>query len=100
GVQQKAMLCFVNFTFAYRKLSRLRTPEALEKVLGAYARDPEKLAASFAARSDQLLHVEVIDRNHTPLVGYLSAGEIVADSKRGAFLRDRLPPEAERAAAT
>ncbi len=97
--QKMAMLCYGNFVFAYRKLSRLRRVEKLVRALGAYARDPQQIATSFAGRGDKLIEVELIKREQTPLVGYLSAGEIVAENKRAAFLRNRLPPEAERAAA-
>lgn len=83
--QVKALLCFGNFIFAYRTLSRIRTAEALEKELGPYARNPEEVIASFAARADKLIEIEQIQREDTALVGYLSAGAIIAENGRAVF---------------
>jgi hypothetical protein len=90
--QEKALLCYGNFIFAYRTLSRIRTTEALETALGEYARNPKNIIASFQRRADRLIEVEQIPREDTPLVGYLSAGAIVADNERAIFLRNQLPP--------
>lgn len=89
--QRLAMLCYGNFIFAYRTLSRAPTVLALEGELGEWARQPEALAAAFAKRSPKLVDVELIPREHTALVGYISAGEVVAEGERCTFLRAQLP---------
>ena len=38
-----------------------------------------RAAADFAARSPKLVDIELIARGDTPLVGYISAGEVVAE---------------------
>ena len=85
--QSLAMLCYGNFIFAYRTLSRVPSVAALEEELGEWARQSEVLAADFAERSPKLVDVELIPREHTSLVGYISAGEVVAEGERCMFLR-------------
>ena len=97
--QKMALLRFGNFIFAYRKLARLPNAEALEEELGEYAKLPADLEAEFQERANWLIEVEDIVRQDTPLVGYLSAGAIVAENRRATFLRDQLPAPAEQAAA-
>lgn len=89
--QKLALLCYGNFIFAYRTLSRARSVLELEEELGEWARRPEELTARFAERSPKLVDIELIPREHTPLVGYISAGEVVAEGERCIFLRNRLP---------
>jgi hypothetical protein len=98
--QELAMLCFGNFIYAYRTLTRCPSTHALEAALGEWARRPEEVQAEFAARSPKLVDIELIPRGDTPLVGYLSASEVVAEGGRWAFLQAHLPgpdvrPEAE-----
>jgi hypothetical protein len=47
--------------------------------------------ARFAERSRKLVDIELIPRERTSLVGYISGGEVVAEQERCAFLRARLP---------
>ncbi len=89
--QRMALLRYGNFIFAYRTLSRVRTADGLVKELGEYAAAPEDLARAYAGRSPKLLEVEQIAREVTPLVGYLSAGEIIAERDRAGLLRLSLP---------
>ena len=87
-----ALLCYGNFIFAYRTLSRIRTREELRKELGDYGKEPMELVASYARRSPKLLEIEQIPRENTPLVGYLSAGEIIAERGRANLLQGSMPP--------
>lgn len=80
--QKIAMLCYGNFIFAYRTLSRLRSVEELKRELGESARDQQEMVTHFSSRSSKLVDVVPIARSETPLVGYLSAGEIIAESER------------------
>jgi hypothetical protein len=89
--QTLAMLGFGNFIYAYRTLSRSPSIRALEAALGEWARRPEEILADLAARGPKLVDIELIPRGETPLVGYISAGEVVAEGERCAFLRAHLP---------
>jgi hypothetical protein len=97
--QKMAMRRFGNFIAAYRRLARITAEAEMREVLGESAARSEDLLTRFQGRRDQLLAIELIERENTPLVGYLSAGEIVAEHRRAAFLRDRLPAPAELPAA-
>jgi hypothetical protein len=89
--QKLAMLCFGNFIYAYRTLSRTPSVASLKADLSEWAREPQELAARFADRSPKLIDIDIIPREHTSLVGYLSAGQVVAEAERCAFLRNHLP---------
>jgi hypothetical protein len=89
--QKVAMLCFGNFIYAYRTLAQAPSVPALESALGEWARRPEDLTSDFAARSPKLVDIELIARGDTPFVGYISAGEVVAEGERCAFLQAHLP---------
>jgi hypothetical protein len=95
--QKTAMLCYGNFIYAYRTLSRLRSVEELKRELGEIARDSPEMVTHFSSRSTKLVDVATIARSETPLVGYLSAGEIIAEAERVKLLIDALPDEAARA---
>jgi hypothetical protein len=96
--QKLAMLCFGNFIYAFRKLSRCRLSGDLAKELGDFATSPEEAIGKYAERSHKLLDIEVIPKQDTPLVGYLSGREIVAELCRAAALRAGLPAAADLAA--
>jgi hypothetical protein len=89
--QKLAMLCHGNFIFAFRTLSRAPSVAALEGELGEWARRPKELRDRFAGRSPKLADIDLIPREHTSLVGYISAGEVVAEGERCTFLRALLP---------
>jgi len=97
--QKMALRRYGNFIYAYRKLSRMTTDAALLDELGDCAKQTDDLVASYQARSDKLIEVDLIERHDTSLVGYLSAGEIVAENARAIHLRNQLPPVADRAGA-
>ena len=80
--QQTAMLRYGNFVFAYRKLSRIKTHEALLVELDEAARDPEVELNRLLSRKPKLLETDKTDRGSTPFVGYLSAGQIRAELPR------------------
>lgn len=90
--QQMALLRYGNFIYAYRTLSRIRTDEALQTELGEWDTPTAEVIARFQARSNKLIEIEQIQRLNTPLVGYMSAGAIVAENKRATFLQAQLPP--------
>jgi hypothetical protein len=90
--QEAAMLRYGNFIHAYRILARLRTAEELKRELGELARDSHEVLQGYANRSPKLLDVELIPRADTPLVGYLSAREIIAEDERARLLAEALPP--------
>src|SRR5213078_2059406 len=95
--QKTAMLRYGNFIYAYRTLSRLRSADGLKRELGDVATEPQEMVSGFSSRSSRLVDVTPIARSETPLVGYLSAGEIVAESERVKLLIAALPSDAERA---
>lgn len=85
--QKVAMLRYGNFVFAYRTLSRIADDERLNEELGALCIEGDASGAGYLARASKLLEIEKIPREDTPLVGYLSATQIVADAGRGKLLR-------------
>jgi hypothetical protein len=94
--QKMALLRYGNFIYAYRTLSRIRTDEALNKELGAWAMPREDMILRYRRRRGRLIEIEQIPRHDTPLVGYLSAGAIIAEHRRAAFLQNQLPPVEEQ----
>ena len=88
--QQLAMLCFGNFIYAYRFLSRSPSVDSLREKLGEWARKPAEIRDGLARRGEKLVDIELIPRDDTPLVGYISAGEVIAESERCAFLQKHL----------
>ena len=88
--QKVGMLCFGNFVYAYRQLSRAPTRDSLVEQLGRHGRTTAELLDHFRNRSPPVLTISAIARAETYLVGYLSAGEIVADRLRGQRLRSIL----------
>jgi len=85
--QKVAMLRYGNFVFAYRTLSRIVEEGQFSKELGNLCIEGETTGAVYSARAEKLLEVENIPRNDTPLVGYLSATQIVAETGRSKLLR-------------
>lgn len=88
--QTMAMLRFGNFIYAYRQLSRIKKAEALLDQLGHYCAEPKELLKKFRSRRPKVLEIEPISREHTYLVGFLSAGEITAEEQRASWLLERL----------
>lgn len=80
--QKTAMLRYGNFVFAYRTLSRIKTKEALITELDEAAKDPALELNRFLGRKPKLLEIDTINRESTPFVGYLSAGQIRAEVPR------------------
>ena len=85
--QKLAMLRYGNFVFAYRTLSRIADEHQFATELGSVCVEGDRTGAAFTARTDKLLEVENISREDTPLVGYLSATQIVAEAGRSKLLR-------------
>lgn len=88
--QKIAMLRFGNFIYAYRQLSRIKQAEALLHLLGHYCDEPKELLKKFRSRRPKVLEIEPISRQHTYLVGFLSAGEITAEEERASWLLERV----------
>jgi hypothetical protein len=88
--QKMAMLRFGNFIYAYRQLSRIKKAEALLDQLGHYCAEPKEPLKKFRSRRPKVLEIEPISREHTYLVGFLSAGEITAEEERASWLLERL----------
>lgn len=80
--QKAAMLLYGNFVFAYRTLSRIKAPDVFQRKLGDAARDPKEELQRFRSRKPKLLEIDGLDRELTPYVGYLSAGQISAERDR------------------
>ncbi len=80
--QKTAMLRYGNFVFAYRTLSRIKTKEALITEPDEAAKDPALELNRFLGRKPKLLEIDTINRESTPFVGYLSAGQIRAEVPR------------------
>jgi hypothetical protein len=91
--QTVAMLRYGNFIHAYRTLAGVASISALKADLAEWAALPDELINRFKERSPKLVDIDLIPREHTSLVGYISAGEVVAEDLRCQFLRDRLPSQ-------
>jgi hypothetical protein len=85
--QKIAMLRYGNFVFAYRTLSRINDEDQFETELGSLCVEGDRSDAVYSARAEKLLDVDNIPREDTPLVGYLSATQIVAEAGRSKLLR-------------
>ncbi len=85
--QQTAMLHYGNFIYAYRSLSRLKTDGELSGKLGELSENPDTLRSTFAGRSPKLLEIETVPKEDTHLLGYLSAGEIIAEFERARLMK-------------
>ena len=89
--QATAMLEYGNFIYAYRQLSRTGSTAEIRELLGPLADQPAAvLETQLRARKPPLLDIEPITRDDTHLIGYLSAGEIVAEHSRATMLVDAL----------
>lgn len=86
-----SMLCYGNFIHGYRTLSQAATDSELFLHLAEWGRSPGDIKAELAGREEMLIDITRIDRAETPLVGYISPGEILAEDERLGFLRQRLP---------
>ncbi len=74
--QKSAMLCFGNFIYAYRELSRIKTLALLAEELGDHCRDIAQLAKELSERRNSILQTVPIGQDKTYLLGYISSGEI------------------------
>jgi len=88
--QRLAMLAFGNFIYAYRTLSPITDPQHFKHELGEWARTPEESTKKFAERSPKLIDITPVARENTPLVGYLSTAQIIAELGRATLLREVL----------
>jgi hypothetical protein len=80
-----AMLAFGNFIFAYRVLSRLVTKGEIEARIGELCIGGDPTGTSMSARPKKLLDITPIDRDDTPLIGYMSTG-IIGEAERARLM--------------
>lgn len=80
--QKTAMLRYGNFVFAYRTLSRFKDEAEFRTELAEIGHDPANELKRFRDRKNELIEIDRIAREHTPFVGYLSAGQIKAEHDR------------------
>jgi hypothetical protein len=88
--QRTAMLRYGNFIFAFRSLSRLKDEAAFRIQLADLGRDPANELKRFRDRRPKLIEIDRIAREHTPYVGYLTAGQIKAEHDRCELLTTAL----------
>lgn len=91
--QKTAMLCFGNFIYAYRTLSKVDSTKELELHVGDYCRQASKLLSEFKTRKDPVLNITDISEERTPLLGYLSSGEIRQEHRIATELSEKLLPQ-------
>lgn len=91
--QKTAMRCFGNFIYAYHTLSKVEDSADLELHLGDYCREVKKLLSDFKNRKDTVLNITDISKENTPLLGYLSSGEIRQEHRIATDLSDKLLPQ-------
>lgn len=87
--QIAAMLRYGNFVYAYRTLCRIAAQDLFGSELGELPIG-EPNSEKYKNRTPALLQIAPIPREDTPLVGYLSATIIAAESVRGRFLLDTM----------
>lgn len=74
--QKTAMICFGNFIYAYRTLSKASSLTELMDSLGTHCDDSLKLQEKLSKRRKPILSVRPIDQARTYLLGYISSAEI------------------------
>lgn len=79
--QKTAMICFGNFIYAYRTLSKISTLALLQEELGGHCFDSSLLQEKLIKRRHSILGVIPIDKAQTYLLGYISSGEIREEHK-------------------
>lgn len=89
--QETAMLCFGNFIFAYRILSKVQTPEEFKRHVGDYCVEASELWYKFKNRREKILNTKVIPKKETPVLGYISSAEIRVEHKIAERLHQLLP---------
>jgi hypothetical protein len=70
-----AMLCFGNFRFAYKKLSKSSQYE-IKKILSPYCQDACFMEKEFLERREKMLEIEKIPRDKTWFLGSLSGKKV------------------------
>jgi hypothetical protein len=68
-----AMLCFGDFRFAYKKLSRLNQQD-LFRALGSYSKGTDSILQAFVERPSPALKIEKIAKDKTWCLGYIAKG--------------------------
>jgi hypothetical protein len=79
--QKTAMICFGNFIYAYRTLSKCSTLALLKEELGGHCFDSSELLSKLLKRRQSILGIIPIDKTRTYLLGYISSGEIREEHK-------------------
>lgn len=74
-----AMLCYGNFRFAYKELSRAK-PKRFEEITQRFTIETgNKRRTSMEQRPDKLVEIENIPKDNTHLLGYLSSAKVRKD---------------------
>jgi hypothetical protein len=79
--QKTAMVCFGNFIYAYRTLSKTASLSELKELLGSHCHDSFELEGKLSKRRRSILGTLPIDKDRTYLLGYISSGEIREEHK-------------------
>lgn len=79
--QKTAMICFGNFIYAYRTLSKASSLSELMEKLGSHCDDSVRLQEKLRNRRNPILSILPIDQANTYLLGYISSGEIREEHK-------------------
>jgi hypothetical protein len=86
--QKYAMLCYGNFVYAFRTLSRISDLGELRSRFGSHARDTDEVLRGFEQRPRRVIDITSIERLDTHLVGYLAVRELTADAERALLMAD------------
>jgi len=71
-----AMLCFGNFRFGYKQLMRKSKDEMEEGRLAPYCKSSPELVSEYTTRPPKMLDIELIEREQTWYLGYISGATI------------------------
>jgi hypothetical protein len=88
--QKSAMLCFGNFIYAFRRLSKFSNLALLKEELGDHCRATAQLVDELKSRRNSILDVVPIGHDKTALLGYISSGEIREEHRVAVRLEELL----------
>ena len=86
GFQKAALQLYGNFVFAYRTLSRIRDRREFSEKTAPIRKNPKSELGRFQKRQKKLLEIDLISRELTPFVGYISVRDIPVDLRSCEFL--------------
>ena len=97
------MLCFGNFRFAFKELSKGTANEIQDK-LGVFCRDESEILSKYTRRPDRHLKLRRIPRDCTWFLGYLVVSELDEDIRllhalrilKGIGKPEEIPPQIDK----